>query len=32
MRSNARAMATGPYSWDTVGGAFKDMYERISSN
>jgi len=32
MRSNARAMATGPYSWDTVGVAFKDMYERISSN
>ena len=27
---NARAMATGPYSWDTVGVAFKEVYERIS--
>ena len=26
---NARAMATGPYSWDTVGVAFKEIYERI---
>ena len=30
MRSNARAMATGPYSWDTVGVAFKEVYERIA--
>ena len=30
--SNARAMATGPYSWDTVGVAFKEVYERISAN
>ena len=27
---NARAMATGPYSWDTVGVAFKEVYERIA--
>ena len=32
MRSNARAMATGPYSWDTIGVAFKEVYERISAS
>jgi len=32
MRSNARAMATGPYSWDSVGVAFKEVYERISES
>jgi glycosyltransferase involved in cell wall biosynthesis len=32
MRSNAHAMATGPYSWDTVGVAFKEVYERISAS
>ncbi|MFP6569807.1 MAG: glycosyltransferase, partial [Dehalococcoidia bacterium] len=32
MRSNARAMATGPYSWDSVGIAFKEVYERISES
>ncbi|HIK99179.1 MAG TPA: glycosyltransferase [Dehalococcoidia bacterium] len=32
MRSNARAMATGSYSWDSVGIAFKEVYERISKS
>jgi glycosyltransferase involved in cell wall biosynthesis len=32
MRDNARAMATGPYSWGSVGVAFEEVYERISES
>ena len=32
MQREARAMATGPYSWDTVGVSFKEIYERISAS
>jgi len=29
MSANARAMATGPYSWDTIGLAFREIYQRV---
>jgi len=29
MSAKARSMATGPYSWDTVGSAFHDIYEQV---
>ena len=30
MSAKARSMAMGPYSWDTVGSAFHDIYEQVA--
>ena len=30
MSAKARSMATGPYSWDTVGSAFHDIYKQVT--